>query len=799
MQVSPPYSASEFIAGASFEPIKQPQGGIKEKNEPVWPTDYFPDASLEIRVNNEERSQIHFLNSSSILPLNTRSSGSIHDFVIERAAEFALFDVNKRPAVTDGPPSPVPTYVKVNGSWWNPRTWWLWLKSAFRGAPENSIGMKGHRNATSGATGGFVIDGFDDVANALQNSGLPKQMTAGLSAFVFFPVATSLVHMGAEGAYDALKDSDNNYKENRDRLLNLKRQLTQKLNDLPGHGNQVSETDSEVKWRESVARGIAAAWEDQTASVTALMTLLVEYQKQYQEGSPLRMAIHEARAGVVGTHAMLGGVLLYWGGSLSQFIGTGSASAAINATTAAGSALTNITVGAGAAGATSVLMLTGHLVMFIGQVAMTVYAGIGMAGGIKGQMALSAQRAEIKGDIKKSEAKPDTTAPEVKEISPRHQDALARNKIQKRLNFWGKIFGNGLLAVGQIFMLLGGAIVGFGLPLLIVGAILTVAAIILKVVMEKRSAALLSFDDKAFNQAEVIFNRTPQQAMQFTEQLRQQALRVQAWTSLMAELKSIRADDPTLLAQGELHRLDARMLRLHTGDHEQELHCVMKDVWNEHKDVFAKCMEDSTPGLLAYVSLLPAQDLEPLSVENINKRIDDFKKMNRRDRFELLTKLKGLDDEWQRRTINQLVVHEAGGDNINGKRYSEPGYITSQKDAEERTGMWGLWQWMLGSKTKTAYALNLTAILNDLNDPAMVENPSGPLDHVENVVYKAIEKTVFKSTLQRSIAFGAHEFLMQLNSAEAELSAARPQHGDGISRNGMEVPFQLAPEAEPIT
>lgn len=54
--------------------------------------------------------------------------------------------------------------------------WWSFVKSLFRGSPEATTGMRAHGTGKSEASGGIVIDGFDDAANALQGSGVSKQL-----------------------------------------------------------------------------------------------------------------------------------------------------------------------------------------------------------------------------------------------------------------------------------------------------------------------------------------------------------------------------------------------------------------------------------------------------------------------------------------------------------------------------------------------------------------------------------------------------------------------------------------------
>jgi len=85
----------------------------------------------------------------------------------------------------------------------------------------------------------LIIDGGDDIATAMSNSGLPQQTALALQSFLIFPAFLSLVNVGVQGLLseskefkDELKDVKSAIKSSSDRILKLKREVDEILNKI---------------------------------------------------------------------------------------------------------------------------------------------------------------------------------------------------------------------------------------------------------------------------------------------------------------------------------------------------------------------------------------------------------------------------------------------------------------------------------------------------------------------------------------------------------------------------------------
>ena len=84
----------------------------------------------------------------------------------------------------------------------NPANWWMMARGLLTGAPERTVRMM-PINKDENQEGPLVmIDGADDIATALQGSGLPQNLANTLQAFVLYPLVLPIVELGFRGAED---------------------------------------------------------------------------------------------------------------------------------------------------------------------------------------------------------------------------------------------------------------------------------------------------------------------------------------------------------------------------------------------------------------------------------------------------------------------------------------------------------------------------------------------------------------------------------------------------------------------
>jgi hypothetical protein len=101
-------------------------------------------------------------------------------------------------------------FVKAPGSVLNPSNWPTMLRSIAAGAPERTVRMVPMNRDVDQEGPLVMIDGADDIATALQGSGLPQNLASALQAFVLYPLVLPVVELGFRGAQD---DHDENMAE----------------------------------------------------------------------------------------------------------------------------------------------------------------------------------------------------------------------------------------------------------------------------------------------------------------------------------------------------------------------------------------------------------------------------------------------------------------------------------------------------------------------------------------------------------------------------------------------------------
>ena len=93
-------------------------------------------------------------------------------------------------------------FVKAPGSMLNPANWWTMGRGLLTGAPERTMRMMPINKDEDQEGPLIMIDGADDIATALQGSGLPQNLANALQAFVLYPLVLPIVELGFRGAED---------------------------------------------------------------------------------------------------------------------------------------------------------------------------------------------------------------------------------------------------------------------------------------------------------------------------------------------------------------------------------------------------------------------------------------------------------------------------------------------------------------------------------------------------------------------------------------------------------------------
>lgn len=217
--------------------------------------------------------------------------------------------------------------------------------------------------------------------------------------------------------------------------------------------------------------------------------------------------------------------------------------------------------------------------------------------------------------------------------------------------------------------------------------------------------------------------------------------------------------------------------------HETQLREAVEDIQKNDQHVLTLCLLSKTKGLTAFVALQAQQSEEALGSDQFVARILDFETMSPAKRMKTVLALQGLGDEWQRRTVQQLVVGNASKNNLRGSRYG--GYLTAKdegvhEEVSETTRYFlprGIW-----TKKKTTYAFNADAFIR-----ALEQSELGLSGEVENIVYAAVEKTIRKESAYqaRSRLFGANHLLSQICAADGirtKLEQQEMKHEEAMGR-----------------
>lgn len=581
-------------------------------------------------------------------------------------------------------------YVKVAGNPLNPLHWPRMIGNLLAGRLQRTLGMRSMFNDGDEGGTGFVVDGFDDAANAISGSGLSRQLAAILQASVFYPLVLPLVNIGATGSRAEFREARQSLAQSGERLDQMRTALMEFLHAPQVEGDMrthLIEADGgdHARFAQLLLKRLATL-PDRDSLPPQLWPLLHAYCQQVEQHQSLRMAVRAGPAALVATHGMLAGVVGYEGGALAEAIG-----------------------GPGAGAATAAIGLGATVVMALGQVAMAVY---GVVAAVRCALAHRRLRRE-------------ETALQTYSVlsAAQRQELLHENRVQQKLQ---RYIGaaNGALAAGQVLMVLGGGAIGLGLPLLVVGALLTIGAIVGKLVAQH--AYDQRFDHDATDWREDV------QAAELLA-TRQAALQQTVWCDIVSATERARLSSTEPYAQQQA--LERAWASLYGDDPARRAQCDA--MLSRHRKLLLGLMLRSQQAGLAGLALLVPADAQ------FDAQVEQACRQQRLERTQaLLEQLKQqpeLETALMQRVVMQLA--EAG----QGKPVS-PFLIQAELETDGAFGR---------KSRQTFYSFNQQAYTQGLLSQLGGAPASAAWLQAAEVVERALGQTVaaeFRQTQQRRFA-----------------------------------------------
>lgn len=639
-------------------------------------------------------------------------------------------------------------FIKVSGKPTNPLNWPRFLGHLFSGKPQHTIGMRPLFTEEREGGIGFVIDGFDDAASALQGSGISQKLAAALQALVFYPMIFPLVNLGAEGARGEFTEAQQDFRDSASLLADLKRKLISHADvlaptaDLRNAGSDAEFCRRLVATLEPV---LASASPANRGVAEEYVRLITRFKEALDAHLVCRLKYVSTPAVLTGTHCMLAGMGLYQGAALTNLIGGAGSQAA-------GAALTGI----------------GNVTMGVGQIAMAGYAAMQTGAGIKTHRQLQRQEKAI--------AASSLINKETK------QDLLNLKAGQKKWNAIGKIGGNAGLSAGQTMMFLGGAAVGLGTPLLIAGTVVTIGSILVKLAAQKKYDRKFGYDAAAINDLKIQGACMLDDAVELLESERAQAMTSISWISLLSAAEQINAKYPDASPEEKLGHLRRTADGLHRDSHEQSLHRRMQAMLSDAgqqallKACLTKPARGVARGVADYAALLMTTADVP--VDEARQRIARFQAAPAAERIELmlgLLKEASLESEVMQDLTQRLVVKEHSRANRNGDKYKA--FLDREKISRHRRLLW--------DKTKTVYAFRTNAFLDALRHPE--KHPSPITNRIEENMYRAVQKAIGAGHAfrHRSRLLAANEMLTTIVGAEELRTLLAPKAKQAPVQDGL--------------
>ncbi len=327
----------------------------------------------------------------------------------------------------------------------------------------------------------IVIDGADDTANALNNTGLPQQTIALIQGLLIFPLFLKGVHLGYEGLGEEAKETSDEFQESHLKRAEIEVKLEQfkrDLCDICAIDYDSVKTYSPQKFLKIVAGKLAQIDDLVVKNRIAKIALQYQQEVEIEFDAPEIKDVLAAHCGWLAMTAMMTSVAVYEAQAVINIFG----------------GINKLTIGAN--GTEGTLFSTiGNSFGFAGQSLMTIYAFHKMIDERKEWREAEAELQKFRG------------AKDVSDLARQITDELL---AAKRDNHRLQTFGNAALSAGQAMMAVGGPI-GLGLnPLLFAGLAATLGGVAVNSVAELKYQSSYQISEDIDELEKSIIIRPPQ-------------------------------------------------------------------------------------------------------------------------------------------------------------------------------------------------------------------------------------------------------------------------------------------------
>jgi hypothetical protein len=633
-----------------------------------------------------------------------------------------------------------PAFVKKNAGLFNLLHWNTFLRSVARGHFGKSVGIQALRQEERTGTG-FVIDGFDDMANALQGSGLPQQAVAA-GQLALYMALLPLLDIGRKAAASEHRAVKAGYQQCVEELPQLKAGLIRLLH----AAGEPTLTEAMVATKPEAFPDFLLQHRSTLVLRPELLHEAVTLAEQVDALGMLEARITSTMAAMHGTRLMEAGVVLYAAGVGPSFV-TGGAATALATGTA-----TSVIIGSAAAGCMGVAQL---LMAFYGAAEAKVACG---------------QSGRLSRTMSELDRSPIFAAPEFTHLKT---DLLSRVQQQQKLLRLGRIGGNAALSAGQLAMI-GGTVATFaggaGMPILMAGAGLTLAAIALKLYAQKKQEKFFPMDAESIDLRHLLQEATPHQAIAALEKERREIVHQMVRAELVQHVfdPSLPGRSPgpgwrlfdALFGRYGVSRypkdVAVNTLQRHYSKPGLEAQQRALDEMRSDKRMMRlldRVSMSDTAGVPAMAALLPITEKgNPDFAATFKARLDSFKDKNPSLKLQEvldMAKAAGLENEVHRKLVKRLIFKERGRNNRRGAAYAP--YIMTKFVEKQRTWRLPAWLPLIGGNTftrsriRTVYQFDMNKLCLDLG------NPSCParLHELESKVYDAVLASVKGNGVRR--------------------------------------------------
>jgi hypothetical protein len=324
----------------------------------------------------------------------------------------------------------------------------------------------------------IVIDGADDTANAMNNTGLPQQTIALIQGLVIFPLFLKGVHLGYEGLGEEAKETADEFQESHIKRAEIEVKLEKFKQDLCEKCSidyDSIKTHAPQKFLKIIARELTKTTDLAVKNQIAELALKYQQEVEIEFKAPEIKDVLAAHCGWLAMTAMMTSVGVYEAQAVVNIFG----------------GIDKITTGV----ETPLLSFIGNSFGFAGQSLMTIYAFHKMI--------------DERKEWKEAEAELEKFR-NAKDVSDLARQITNELLAAKRDNHRLQTFGNAALSAGQAMMAVGGPI-GIGLnPLLYAGLVSTLGGVAVNSISELKYQASYQISEDLDELEKDVITKAPQ-------------------------------------------------------------------------------------------------------------------------------------------------------------------------------------------------------------------------------------------------------------------------------------------------